>query len=86
MVIHVKDEEADALVRQLAESRGIGITTAIKEAAAEALAADRRARAENTSLERRIGPILERLDRLQRPAIETDKRFFDSLWEDSDVR
>ena len=81
MVIHVKDEETDALVRELAESRGIALTAAIKEAAREALAADRKARAPQPSLEDRIKPILDRLDRLPRSAVKTDKAFFDDLWE-----
>ena len=80
-MIHVKDEETDALVRELAESRGISLTSAIKEATREALVADRRARIPKESLEDRIKPLLSRLDRLPRSSVVTDKAFFDELWE-----
>lgn len=81
MVIHVKDEEADMLVRRLARSRGIGITEAIKEAAEAALAADAAAaRREDAPLRERLRPLLERLDKLPRSGEATDKKFFDDLW------
>ncbi len=70
MVIHLKDGEVDALVRELAHSRGIGITTAIREAAAEALEADR-ARGEGQDhrpLEQRLKPLLDRRSRSGQPA------------------
>lgn len=82
MVIHVKDAETDLLVRELARVRGVGITAAIREAAAEALSADRteRDRTDNRSLEERVQPLLDRLDRLPRSTIVTDKAFFDDQW------
>jgi antitoxin VapB len=82
MVIHVKDDETDALVRQLAQSRGIGITAAIREAVEDALSADRSrsAKVDNRPLEERLKPLLERLDRLPRSPIATDKAFFDDAW------
>ncbi|WP_109613032.1 type II toxin-antitoxin system VapB family antitoxin [Pseudaminobacter salicylatoxidans] len=81
MVIHVKDEKADMLVRRLARSRGIGITEAIREAAEEALAKDAmEEREEGLPLHQRLQPLLSRLDRLPRPQGATDKRFFDDLW------
>jgi len=81
MVIHVKDEKTDMLVRRLARSRGIGITDAIREAAEEALARDTAGeREEDTPLRQRLQPLLSRLDRLPRPQGATDKKFFDDLW------
>jgi antitoxin VapB len=81
MVIHVKDEAVDALVRELAKSRGIGITAAIKEAVTEALANDQHSRkVEEVSLEDKLKPLFERWDRLPRSAVVTDKAFFDELW------
>lgn len=82
MVIHVKDEETDALVRRLAEERGVGITTAIKEAVQEALHADsvRAAEQDDRPLEERLKPLLDRLDRMPRTRLRTDKQFFDELW------
>jgi antitoxin VapB len=82
MVIHVKDAETDKLVRQLANARGIGITEAIREAAKEALAADsaKLEHMEEAPLSQRLGPLLDRLDRLPRSEVATDKKFFDDLW------
>lgn len=82
MVLHVKDVETDALVRRLAEGRGIGITEAIKEAVNEALETDRlhAARNNRSTLQERLRPLFSRLDRLPRPSVPLDKAFFDGLW------
>ncbi|MEQ1939944.1 type II toxin-antitoxin system VapB family antitoxin [Mesorhizobium sp. CN5-321] len=82
MVLHVKDVETDDLVRRLASERGIGITEAIKEAVQEALQSDRerQSRREADSLEERLKPLLDRLDRLPRTGLRADKAFFDELW------
>lgn len=84
MVIHVKDAETDKLVRQLASARGIGITEAIREAAKEALASHAAGleQVDEVPLRERLGPLLDRLDRLPRPNLATDKKFFDDLWGD----
>ena len=83
MVLHVKDADTDALVRQLAEARGIGITEAIKEAVREALEADRsRAVRDHDQLLERLEPLFKRLDRLPRDDLKTDKAYFDALWEE----
>lgn len=81
MVIHVKDAETDALVRRLAVERGVGITTAIKEAVEETLKRDSQAKsgAENGADER-IRTLFERWDRLPKSEVATDKAFFDELW------
>ena len=86
MVIHVKDAETDMRVRELAHLRGIGITQAIREAVEEAIEADRKKVAANQdgSLAERLKPLFERLDRLPRPHLSTDKQFFDSLWGQAD--
>lgn len=86
MVIHVKDEEADALVRKLAQKRGISITTAIKEAVRESLHDDSRkaVQQDDRPLEKRLEPLLSRLDRLPRASLRTDKAFFDDLWGEGD--
>jgi len=82
MVIHVKDAETDRLVRELARSRGVGITEAIREAVAEAIETDRNAVKARSSrpLVERLKPLFERLDRLPRPPESDDKAFFDDLW------
>lgn len=82
MVLHVKDVETDDLVRRLADQRGVGITEAIKEAVREALHADRERerRHKADSLEGRLKLLLDRLDKLPRTSLRTDKAFFDELW------
>ena len=82
MVLHVKDVETDDLVRRLAAQRGVGLTEAIKEAVQEALQADheRRVLHETDSLEQRLRPLLDRLDKLPRAGLKADKAFFDELW------
>lgn len=87
MVLHVKDVETDDLVRRLAAQRGVGLTEAIREAVQEALQADRELelRHKADSLEARLKPLLDRLDRLPRGGLRSDKAFFDQLWgEDAD--
>lgn len=86
MVLHVKDVETDDLVRQLAQSRGIGITEAIKEAVREALEADRERAAQFNyrEVEERLKPLFNRLDRLPRNGLKTDKPFFDDIWGEGD--
>jgi antitoxin VapB len=79
MVIHVKDVETDALVRRLAAERGIGITTAIREAVAEALEADAR-QSRQTSVDDQLKTLFERWDKLPRSEVKTDKAFYDELW------
>lgn len=72
------------LVRQLAQMRGIGITAAIREAAREAIAGDQAARENKVSLQDRLTPLLQRLDRLPRSEVNTDKLYFDRLWDEED--
>lgn len=86
MVIHIKDDETDRLVRELARSRGITITEAIKQAIRERLEADR-LKADATKFDavlKRLQPIFSRLDRLPRNGIRTDKTFFDEIWGEAD--
>jgi antitoxin VapB len=75
MAFHVRDPEADALVRTLARNSGLGITEAIKVAVREKIERDRQAK-----------PLIERIHEFQkkvlsRPAtgLEADKSFYDSL-------
>lgn len=87
MAFHVRDPKTDALVRELARQRGIGITEAIREAAEEALktkeqpatSADRAAR-----LRERLRPLLERVDAMPKTDVVLDKRFYDELWGQED--
>lgn len=74
MVMHVKDAETDAMVRQLALKRGIGITTAIKQAVGEALDGD----VKRASLWDRTADLRAKYAR-DGENISTDRAFFDSL-------
>ena len=80
MAFHVRDAQTDAMVRELARKRGVGITDAIKLAVGAELK-----RAEDEV------PFVERIRRIQekvrsRPAtgLEADKAFYDSLNDEED--
>ncbi len=82
MTIHVRDAEADRLIRELAERRGVSITEAIKFAAASALRSEK----QNASSpdDARIASMIEKWDRLPRTPETSTKEFADGLWgEDS---
>lgn len=83
MVIHVKDADTDELVRRLAVTRGIGITSAIREAVEEALLRDSKNKTGSESdTDEKIRTMLERWDRLPNSDVKIDKKFFDDLWGD----
>lgn len=86
MVLHVKDAETSELVRELAKRRGIGITAAIKEAASEALDADRKGfrRNRHLPLEERLKPFFERIDRLPNSQVDSSRTHSDDLWGQED--
>lgn len=75
MPFHVRDPETDALVRQLARQRRIGLTDAIKLAVRQELERE----AESIPLRDRISTL--RAEVLARPPTgqEADKAFFDDL-------
>lgn len=75
MVIHVKDEETDALVRELAQRRKIGITAAIRTAVEEALVRE----SPRNSLWASTEDLRTKLNSYPRTGETLDKRFFDSL-------
>ena len=79
MAFHVRDERTDALVRQMARKRGIGITEVIREVFEEAAEAEARTEAPEKTLKERLAPLLDRLDRLPRTGLKADKAFFDDL-------
>jgi len=85
MVIHIKDAGTDALVRELAKRRGIGITAAIKEAVEEALQAEQATAAEAAKeLRVRLQPLFDMMDAYPRTGAVADKQFFDDLWDEDD--
>ncbi len=76
MAFHVRDPETDALVRELAEKTKLGITEAVKLAAAEALKAREMTREEKLA---RMRAISDRVASLPRTGLKADKAFFDDL-------
>jgi antitoxin VapB len=79
MPFHVRDPETDALVRELAEKTKLGITEAVKLAAAEALAT--RAAAREAKLAR-MRAISAEVSSWPRSGLKADKAFFDEMYED----
>jgi antitoxin VapB len=75
MVLHVKDEETDMLVRQLAEARRVGITTAIKDAVKDALTRHRSKR----SLWDDTADIRAMFAQYPKTGQVADKAFYDEL-------
>ncbi len=75
MPFHVRDQETDALVRELARRRGVGLTEAVKQAVNAELRRDTR----ETPLQERLKALQDKV--LSRPAtgLEADKAFYDSL-------
>jgi antitoxin VapB len=83
MAIHVEDKETDALVREFARRRGVGITAAIKLAVEEASSRDERGA---EALKRKIEPILKQIReaRTGKFSAEEDKAFMDEMWGEGD--
>lgn len=75
MVLHVKDDETDMLVRRLAQKRGVGITTAIKEAVTEALGR----KGGGNSLWDDTADIRAMISSHKQTGLKADKAFFDDL-------
>lgn len=80
MAFHVRDPGTDALVRELARKRGVGLTEAIRLAVAEEL---KREAAEPTLLDK-IRAIQDEIAKLPRSGLKADKAFFDDLSGDPD--
>lgn len=76
MPFHVRDPETDALVRQYAEEKRVGITDAIKLAVTKARAADEAALAEKRAA---LKAIREEVASWPRTGEVADKAFFDEL-------
>jgi antitoxin VapB len=76
MPFHVRDPETDALVREYAEEKRVGITDAIKLAVRRAREADNKARDEKLA---RMRAISDRIAALPNTGLKADKAFFDEL-------
>ena len=83
MAINVKDPKTDALVRRLAEMRGIGITEAIREAVEETLAAEKAAAQQPVeALRRKLQPLFDEMEAYRLDGAPIDKKFFDEMWDE----
>jgi antitoxin VapB len=76
MPFHVRDPEADALVRSYAEEKRVGITDAIKLAVKKAREADENALAEKRAA---LKAIRDEIASWPRTGLKADKAFFDEL-------
>ena len=79
MAFHVRDPEADAMLRQYAEEKRVGITDAIKLAVTRAREADEMARAEKLA---KMQAIVDEVSTWRRTGLKADKAFFDEMYED----
>ena len=75
MAIHVRDPETDALVRELARKKGLGLTETIREAVRREL----NGQGEKLSLWERTADIRAEIATWPRTGLKADKAFFDSL-------
>ena len=71
MALHIRDAEADRLLREFATSRRLSLTEAVKVAVKEATS--------RPSLYERIRPIQDRIKTRGSTGLKADKAFFDSL-------
>ena len=81
MAFHVRDPEADTLVREFARDRSVGLTEAIKLAVREAQSA--RA-ADRAQMEAAIREIQDRVAKWPKTGLKADKTFYDSLNDEKD--
>jgi antitoxin VapB len=80
MAFHVRDPETDALVRKLAQKKGVGLTEAIRIAAVNELEREEK----KLSLWERTADIRARLNAHPDTGFKADKAFFDDLWGQGD--
>lgn len=76
MPFHVRDEETDTLVRELARREGVGLTEAIKLAVKDRLDQKDEAVARKLAAMRAIS---DEIARLPETGLKADKAFFDEL-------
>ncbi|WP_425994955.1 type II toxin-antitoxin system VapB family antitoxin [Caulobacter sp. DWR1-3-2b1] len=79
MPFHVRDPEADAMLRSYAEEKRVGITDAIKLAVTRAREADAAARTEKLA---KMRAISARIAALPDTGLKADKAFFDEMYDD----
>jgi antitoxin VapB len=81
MPFHIRDSEADKIVRELAALQGLSLTEAVRGAAADKLAQIRlaRAAADTRPLRERIKDIQDRVAAYPKTGLKADKAFFDEM-------
>ncbi len=76
MALHIRDDETDALVRELAARKRVGLTDAVKLAVSRELERDE---ADKAARRRKLDELLAYVDRFPRTGEKADKAFFDDL-------
>lgn len=85
MAFHVRDPKADALVREVARQRGLGITETIREVFEEVLTQKRGTGSMTPAeLRDRLQPLIERVQSMPKTGAALDKAFYDELWGQGD--
>jgi antitoxin VapB len=75
MAFHIRDQETDALVRELARKEKVGLKDAVKDAVREKL----KTLEAKPSLHERLSEIADEIARAPRTGKKADKKFFDTL-------
>ena len=75
MPFHVRDEETDALVRELAHRRGVGLTEAIRIA----VNAELKRAGDERPLRERLRGVADEIAAYPDTGAKADKAFFDEL-------
>jgi antitoxin VapB len=80
MAFHVRDRQTDAMVRELARKRQMGLTDAIKLAVGAELRRD----LQSTPMLERIRAVRAEVASRRKTGLKADKAFFDELSGDDD--
>ena len=75
MAFHVRDPKTDAVVRELAKRKGVGITEAVREAAEHELEREE----SKLSLWERTADLRAEVASWPKTGLKADKAFYDSL-------
>ncbi len=80
MAFHVRDQQTDTLVREVARLRGEGITETIKSV----FDAELERQKAKIPLYERLRPIIDEIAALPKSGLKADNAFFDSLSDEED--
>ena len=75
MGLSIKNDEVEAMARQLARRHGTGVTEIIKRALIEKAERD----AAEPSLWEKLQPLRDKLEKMGRTGLEADRAFYDEL-------